>query len=89
MPRQIYAQEKLSKNVEKGASNLEQAEFDKRISEVSSALSAAGYDPCAQLTGYLQTGDETYITRKGNAREIIRTLDKEMVAQYVAKKTAK
>ena len=89
MPRQIYAQEKLSKNVEKGASNLEQAEFDKRISEVSSALSAAGYDPCAQLTGYLQTGDETYITRKGNAREIIRMLDKKMVAQYVAKKTAK
>ena len=89
MPRQIYAQEKLSKNVEKGASNLEQAEFDKRISEVSSALSAAGYDPCAQLTGYLQTGDETYITRKGNAREIIRMLDKKMVAQYVAKKTVK
>ena len=87
MPRQIYAQEKLSKNVEKGASNLEQAEFDKRISEVSSALSAAGYDPCAQLTGYLQTGDETYITRKGNARAIIKTLDKEMIAQYIAKHT--
>ena len=87
MLRQIYAQEKLSKNVEKGASNLEQAEFDKRISEVSSALSAAGYDPCAQLTGYLQTGDDTYITRKGNAREIIRTLDKEMIARYIKEHT--
>ena len=68
---------------------MEQAEFDKCISKIMSALSAAGYDPCAQLTGYLQTGDETYITRKGNAREIIRMLDKKMVAQYVAKKTAK
>lgn len=64
---------------------MEQAEFDKRISEITSALSAAGYDPCAQLTGYLQTGDETYITRKGNAREIIRTLDKEMVSQYIVR----
>ena len=68
---------------------MEQAEFDKRISEIMSALSAAGYDPCAQLTGYLQTGDETYITRKGNARELIRTLDKEMIVKYVRKKTTK
>lgn len=87
MPHQICAQEKLSKNVEKGASNLEQAEFDKRISEIMSALSAAGYDPCAQLTGYLQTGDETYITRKGNARELICTLDKEMIARYIEEHT--
>ena len=66
---------------------MEQAEFDQRISEITSALSAAGYDPCAQLTGYLQTGDETYITRKGNARELIRTLDKKMIAQYIAEHT--
>ncbi len=66
---------------------MEQAEFEKCISEISQALSAAGYDPCAQLTGYLQTGDETYITRKGNAREIIRTLDKEMIARYIAEHT--
>lgn len=66
---------------------MEQAEFDKRISEIMSALSAAGYDPCAQLTGYLQTGDETYITRKGNARELIRTLDKEMIARYIEEHT--
>lgn len=68
---------------------MEQAEFDKCISEIMSALSAAGYDPYAQLTGYLQTGDETYITRKGNARELIRTLDKEMIVKYVRKKTTK
>ena len=66
---------------------MEQAEFDKRISEITSALSAAGYDPCAQLTGFLQTGDETYITRKGNARELIRTLDKEMIARYITEHT--
>ena len=67
--------------------NLEQTEFEKCISKITQALSAAGYDPCAQLTGYLQTGDETYITRQGNARAIIKTLDKEMIAQYIAKHT--
>lgn len=66
---------------------MEQAEFEKCILEISQALSAAGYDPCAQLTGYLQTGDETYITRQGNARAIIMTLDKEMIARYIAKHT--
>lgn len=83
----IHKQKCKNDIVEKGASNLEQAEFDKRISEIMSALSAAGYDPCAQLTGYLQTGDETYITRKGNARELIRTLDKEMIARYIEEHT--
>ena len=34
---------------------------------VSEALSDAGHDPHAQLTGYLQSGDTTFITRKGNA----------------------
>ena len=68
---------------------MEQAEFEKRISKITQALSAAGYDPCAQLTGYLQTGDETYITRQENARAIIKTLDKEMIAQYIARERSK
>ena len=68
---------------------MEQAEFEKCISKIAQALSAAGYDPCAQLTGYLQTGDETYITRQGNARAIIKTLDKEMIAQYIARERSK
>ena len=76
----------MSKFVKK-VIDLKQAEFEKYISKIAQALSAAGYDPCAQLTGYLQTGDETYITRQGNARAIIKTLDKEMIAQYIAKHT--
>ena len=76
----------MSKFVKK-VIDLKQAEFEKYISKIAQALSAAGYDPCAQLTGYLQTGDETYITRQENARAIIKTLDKEMIAQYIAKHT--
>lgn len=62
---------------------MAQTDFEKLISEVITALSDAGYDPYAQLTGFIETGDDTYITRKGNARAIIQTLDKEQVAQYI------
>ena len=48
-----------------------------------SALTNAGYDPYAQLTGYLQTGDETFITRNGNARAIIKTLDIKQISKYI------
>ena len=64
---------------------MEQTDFEIQIAFVVSALSDAGYDPYAQLTGYLQTGDETFITRSGNARAIIKTLDTEQIALYVSK----
>ena len=64
---------------------MEQIDFEKQIAFVVSALSDAGYDPYAQLKGYLQTGDETFITRHGNARAIIKTLDIERIALYVSK----
>ena len=65
---------------------LEQTEFEKQIALVISALSDAGYDPYAQLTGFIQTGDDTFITRRNNARAIVSSLDREMVARYVKEK---
>ena len=49
-------------------------------------MEEAGYDPLAQFTGYLQSGDETYITRTGDARGIVRSLDKEQIAAYIEKR---
>ena len=66
---------------------MAQTDFEKQITVVIAALSDAGYDPYAQLTGFVQTGDETYITRKGNARAIIQSLDKEQIAQYIQAST--
>ncbi len=65
---------------------LEQADFEKQIALVIAALSDAGYDPYAQLTGFIQTGDETFITRRNDARAIVSSLDREMVARYVKEK---
>jgi len=62
-----------------------QNDFEKLILSVIDSLKSAGYDPLAQLTGFLQTGDENFITRTGNARAIVRTLDKDQIAEYVDK----
>lgn len=43
---------------------------------IVSSLRKAGYDPFSQITGYLQTGDLTYITRSGDARRLILKMDK-------------
>ena len=51
---------------------------------VVKALKNAGYDPYAQLTGYLETGDDSYITHKDGAREAIKLLDKEVIRAYLA-----
>ena len=62
---------------------LEKREFEPLMLSVISSMKQAGYDPLAQLTGYLQTGDDSFITRTDDARTIVRTLDKEQIAEYV------
>ena len=64
---------------------LEQRDFENLIQKVIAAMENAGYDPVAQFTGYLQTSDETFITRSGEARTIVRSLDKEQMADYLEK----
>jgi len=65
---------------------LEQREFEILIGQAIASMEEAGYDPLAQFTGYLQSGDETYITRTGDARGIVRSLDKEQIAAYIEKR---
>ena len=44
----------------------------------------AGYDPYEQLYAYLHTGNDTYITRKGDARSLVGELDREQIWAYIA-----
>ena len=64
---------------------MEPKEFESLMLKVISSMKEADYDPLAQFTGYLQTGDETFITRTGDARTIVRSLDKEQIVKYVDK----
>lgn len=43
---------------------MEEKEFMEIFNEIVTALKSAGYNPYEQLIGYLELGNETYITRK-------------------------
>ena len=57
--------------------------FEVRMKEIIQSISDAGFDPFSQLYGYITTGKEEYITRTGNARELIKTLNWQQVWDYV------
>lgn len=58
-------------------------EFMEAISEVYVAIQEAGYDPYDQLTGYVRTGNDRYITRHRNARTIVTEMETEQIRQYL------
>ena len=64
---------------------MEPKEFESLMLKVISSMKEADYDPLAQFTGYLQTGDDSFITRTGDARAIVRSLDREQIAEYVGR----
>ena len=57
--------------------------FEETIDYVVTVLKDAGYNPYEQLYGYLNTGNESYITRKGNARTLVAALDREQIWNYI------
>ena len=59
--------------------------FEVTMKEIVQSISDAGFDPFSQLYGYLITGKEEYITRTGNARELIKTLNWKQVYDYINK----
>lgn len=59
--------------------------FDKQIQYIIGQIRCAGYDPYAQLTEFVRTHDDRYITRHGNARSLILQLDPALVEQYIGR----
>ena len=52
---------------------------------VYSALKEKGYNPINQLVGYLLSGDPAYITSHGNARGLIRRLERDELLEELVK----
>lgn len=55
----------------------------KKLTVVINAMEKAGYNPYAQLKGYVETGDASYITRRGGARAIVREMDESVICRYL------
>jgi len=64
----------------------EQKNVSEVICEVSAALKEKGYDPIAQLAGYLLSGDPTYITSYKDARMKVRHFERyELLEELINK----
>ena len=58
------------------------------IGQVYEALTEKGYNPINQIVGYILSGDPTYITSYNDARNKIRTIERDelldkMVRNYI------
>lgn len=53
--------------------------------QVHAALKEKGYNPINQLVGYLLSGDPAYITSHGNARSLIRRLERDEILEELVK----
>ena len=62
---------------------MEDNKFITTMESIVSSIEQTGMDPYAQLYGYLTRGKDEYITRTGNARALIKTLDRQQVWNYV------
>lgn len=62
---------------------MEEKELRPKLKEIIALLEERGYDPKTQIHAYLVTGDVTYITRYGSAREKIKQVDKKDLMDYL------
>lgn len=53
------------------------------LQTIIASMKEAGYDPYDQLYGYFTSGDESYITRRGDARELIKSVSREVISEYI------
>ena len=62
---------------------LDERQFIAAMDHIVAALRERGYDPYAQLTGYVSENEPTYITSHRGARQLIATLDMDQVKRFV------
>ena len=55
------------------------------VKEVYEALEEKGYNSVNQIVGYILSGDPTYITNHNNARQKIRTLERDELLEKMVK----
>lgn len=68
---------------------MDERQFEATMELIVAALKERGYDPYAQLYGYIKENEPTYITSHNNARRLIQTLDIERVRRYVMRMEGK
>lgn len=62
---------------------MDKREAKEIMDQVVYSLRKAGYNPRAQIMGYLAYDDENCITKEGNARGYIQLVEKEYIEKYI------
>jgi uncharacterized protein (UPF0297 family) len=60
--------------------------LSKKLEYIINCISETGFDPYMQIYGYLQSNDDIYITRNGNARDLIKFVDRAELEKYVSER---
>jgi uncharacterized protein (UPF0297 family) len=55
------------------------------LKQVYNALQKKGYNPINQIVGYILSGDPTYITSHNDARNKIRTIERDELLEKMVK----
>lgn len=63
----------------------ENAKCQEILKEVYEALVEKGYNPINQIVGYILSGDPTYITSHKDARNKIRTIERDELLEKMVK----
>ncbi len=60
-------------------------QIDKALNTVFEAMKYKGYEPYNQLSGYILSADEHYVTTYNNARELITAFDHDDILKHLIK----
>lgn len=58
-------------------------DFSNTMNHIIAALRERGYNPYHQIYAYLKYDEPAYITKHGGARDLIQTLNKAQILEYV------
>ena len=61
-------------------------EIKRALTTVYDALKEKGYNPINQIVGYILSGDPTYITSYGGARNLIVKIERDELLEELVKK---
>ena len=65
--------------------NENNVKYKEVLKEVYKALDEKGYNPVNQIVGYILSGDPTYITSHKDARNKIRTIERDELLEKMVK----
>ena len=62
---------------------MDEKQFETAMEFIVAALKERGYDPYAQLYGYIKENEPTYITSHNNARSLIMKVERDELVEEV------